>query len=214
MNFNVVPPNFAKVMDGIEGDIAGANTRAMRRAADWLKDELRGQVKGAGMSQRLANTWRGQTYPKGRRSLTPAGYVWSNAPAILESYAAGATLHPLGGKKYLWIPTKNVPRRGRGRGRKPISPTDVDIMFNQDLIIRNGRGRTKLAFVKAARARNGRGVRRSTAGRARQGRASELVLMFVLVPFVVKPRLFDLNAAAEQAADKFINYLDEELAAL
>lgn len=205
-------PDFAQLTREVEGDIAGANTRAMKRASGWLKDELRDQVKSAGMSQRLANTWRGETYPRGRRSLTPAGYVWSNAPAIIESYAAGATLRPLGSKKFLWIPTKAVPRQGRGR--TPMTPTDVEVTFNQDLIIRNGRGRTKLAFVKATRARNGRGFRRSTSRRLQQGRSSDLTLMFVLVPWVKKPKLFDLNAAAEQAADLFVNYLGEELATI
>lgn len=206
-------PNFKALTYDIEGDIAGANTRAMKRAAAVLKDELRDQVKAAGMSQRLANTWRDQVYPKGRRSLTPAGYVWSNAPAIVDSYARGVTIRPLGAKKFLWIPTKAVPREG-SRGKRAMSPTDVEVLFNQDLIIRNGKRRTKLAFVRAVRAKNGRGFRQATAGRARQGRAAELTLMFVLVPFVVKPKLFDLDAAAEQAADRFVTYLGEELASV
>lgn len=211
MRISVAAPDFAALTDGITGNIAKAATRAMGRAAAGLKDELRAQVTGAGMSRRLANTWRDRTFPRGRNSLNPAGYVWSNAPQIVESYASGATLRPMGGKKYLWIPTRHVPRQGRG-GRNRMSPTDVEIAFNQDLIIRQGKGRTFLAFVNAVSARRGSAVRQATRRRQAQGRQPKLVLMFVLVPSVKKPKLFDLPSAADDAANRFVNYLSEELA--
>lgn len=213
MRFSVVSPDFANLTDGLEGEIAAATARAMRRAAVELKDELRDQVTGAGMSQRLANTWRGRVYPKARRSLTPAGYVWSNAPEIINSYAAGATLRPHGGKRYLWIPTRNVPRRGRGAGKR-LTPDEVEIEFNQDLIVRKGKGRNRLAFVSAvqARSRSRPALRQATARRLAQGRSAQLKLMFVLVPSVAKPKLFDLQDSADRAAGRFVTYLSEELA--
>ena len=50
-----------------------AVTAAMRQAADGLKADLRRQVTEAGMGHRLANTWRAELYPKGRKSIKAAG---------------------------------------------------------------------------------------------------------------------------------------------
>ncbi len=36
-----------------------AVTQSIREATDDLKTELRNQITGAGLGQRLANTWRG-----------------------------------------------------------------------------------------------------------------------------------------------------------
>jgi hypothetical protein len=38
----------------------------MREATDGLKTELRGQITSADLGSRLANTWLGEVYPKGR----------------------------------------------------------------------------------------------------------------------------------------------------
>ncbi len=210
MKFSVTAPDFDKLVDGVEGDIAGAATRAMKRAVTELKDELRGQVTGAGMGRRLANTWRGEKFPKVGRSMNPAGYVWSQAPDIINSYTAGTTLRPHGGKNFLWIPTRHVPRKFRGKKR--MTPDEVEVHFNQDLVVRKGNGRNRLAFVfvVAARSRRG-GFRQATRRRVAQGRAPRLQLMFVLVPSVTKPKLFDLQDSADRAANRFTTYLAEEL---
>lgn len=197
----------------IEKDIAKASTKAMKRVSTELKEDLRGQVTRAGFSRRLANTWRSEVYPKQRNSMNAAGTVWSVAPAIIDSYARGVTIRPTGGKRFLWIPTKNVPRRAGRRGRsRSMDPHEVETLFNQDLIIRNGKGGNKLAFVLATGARSGRGVRPLTPGRAKQGRTTKLTLMFVLVRSTSRPKLFDLTAAAERGADAYTRYLGEELA--
>ena len=57
-----------------------AVTTGIRVATEGLKTELRGQITGAGLGTRLANTWRGELYPKGQPSIGAAGYVWSKAP--------------------------------------------------------------------------------------------------------------------------------------
>lgn len=46
-----------------------AVTAGVREATDGLKTELRGQITGAGLGSRLANTWRGEVYPKGQPSI-------------------------------------------------------------------------------------------------------------------------------------------------
>lgn len=201
----VAVPDFAPLIRGLEDDIAVASTTAMRGATETLKSTLRDQVRSVGMSSRMANTWRAVTYPGSRSSLTPAGYAWSNAPDIVDAFSDEKTISPLGGKNFLWIPTKNVPRKAGRGGRKQMTPFEVEVSFDQDLIIRKWKGGRSLAFVSVARARTKRGgYRKVTKGRQAQGHDAELVLMFVLVPNVRTIKRFDLDDAAAHAADDYV----------
>lgn len=209
------------VMQEIEGDVAGAATAAMKESTYKALLTLRRQVTSNGLGQRLANTWRDRVFPEQRRSMTPSGYIWSNAPDIVDSFNRGAVIRPMGGAKYLWIPTKNVPRaRGRVnvRGRVikggAMSPEEVENMFNDQLTIRRGKNGSLLAFIDVVRARNGRAVRSVTKRRVAAGRKAEPVLMFVLRRTVALPRLLDIEGVAAQWATNFEARLSSRLAAL
>ena len=209
-----------KELDNIELTIAQTATRSMQDAVDGLKVELRGQVIEAGMGQRLANTWRGDVYPKvyGRVSMNPAGVVRSAAPLIVDAFARGATIRPVNGAKYLWIPTRNVPRRrragsyrsnmsARSGGGGAMSPEECELHFNTEFSIRIGRNGSLLAFMDLTASRNAlsrvnNGLRRDTAGRRRQGRTAKPILMFVLRKTVKLKRLFDIEGAANRWAAK------------
>ncbi|VXC63429.1 DUF6441 family protein [Sphingomonas sp. AX6] len=214
MKISVDLPGLRQIMQDVEGDISTAATEAMRGTSRKALLELRRQVTGAGLSQRLANTWRDRVYPERRRSMTPTGYIWSNAPDIIDGYARGATIMPLAGKRFLAIPTKSVPmaRRQTGRSKRvPMSPAEVEHAFNQDLFYKRGRAGQVLAFLNAVRSKNRRTVRAATKGRARQGRTAEPILMFVLVPSVKVPRLFDLDATARRWADNYAAEFERRL---
>ena len=192
--------------------IARATSEGMRRAVEGLKEDLRNETYAAGLGLRVANAWQGSTFPdKGRISLDPAGYVWTNTPRIVDGFVRGATIRPVAGGRYLWIPTDNVPivsgsqradpsRRGRG----PATPYEVELLFNQDLILRRWRGGRMLAFVEVIKARTQRtgrrNLRRATPGRLAQGRKVERILMFVLVRSVKLRSLIDPQAAGQRWA--------------
>jgi len=214
----VAVPDFRRLVDGIEGKIARAATEAMRETTPAALAELRVQTTGAGLGQRLANTWRDRVYPESRQSMTPTGYIWSNAPRIADAFARGATIRPLAGKRFLWIPTESVPLgRGRysgGRGKRlPMTPEEVETAFDQDLHYRRGRRGSVLAFANVVRgnrrsggrgqARTKAGFRPATKGRLARGRETEEVLMFTLVPSVTLPKLFDLDGVAQRWSRRF-----------
>ena len=87
-----------------------AVTHSIREATDGLKTELRSQITGAGLGQRLANTWRGEVYPKGQMSIKAAGLVYSRAPVIVGAHDQGATIRSKDGF-WLAIP---LPAAGKG----------------------------------------------------------------------------------------------------
>ena len=164
-------------------------------------------MRRAGLGDRLANTWRTRVYPLRGESWHPAVHLWSNAPELVAAHADGGVIVPKAGK-FLAIPTENVGRKG-GRRRTPL---DIESEFNQDLVIKPTRHpNVFLALVRAVRARSGRGFRRASARRRGQGRAEELVPMFILVRQVtLRPRL-NWRGLEGSLGPVFAEYLGEEI---
>jgi len=220
-NFKVSQADFSKVIEGIEDGVARATMRAMDRATVDVKADLGAQMTQAGFSARFSKAWDRNVYPaSGRLSLNPAGYVKSKAPEIIDAFTRGATIRPVHGSRYLWIPTKNVPRArrrvlgGGGIARAgALTPSEVEDRFG-DFIYLHEKGGGLGAYVEAIRGRNGRSERRATAGRLAQGRDRRLVRMFSLRKSVRMPKLLDLSQPAELGASAFVNYLSDELGKL
>lgn len=156
--------------------------RGARNAAERLsiraKLRLRQDVIAGGLGEKVANAWRADVYPRSTSTRThaPAVFVYTRAPKIVLAFSQATTIRGKNGV-FLAIPTEHTPRRGR----RLATPVEVEAMFNQDLIFRHGRGGQMLAFVDVIRARSGKGFRRATKRRTRDGRENELVLMFVMV---------------------------------
>lgn len=196
---------------GTEDQIAGYVTQAMRETASAMKAEARGQVEKAGFGRRLANTWRGTVYPERRESLNPAAYLWSNAPAIIDSFSSGRPIMTRGGSQWLMIPTPAVPARARkeARSRKQSLAHRVEIMFNQDLIFIREKGGKLGAYVNAVAGRRAGTFRPATAGRRRQGRESELIKMFSVVRSVARPAVLNLDRIAQVGQQAFPRHLQD-----
>lgn len=190
---------FRIAIDHERGRVERAITAAVAEATEGLKEDLRDQVRRAGLGERVAKTWRSEVYPKSGESLEPGGFIWSKAPSIIAGFAGGATISPKN-SAYLAIPTDKVPRR---RNRKRMSPEDVEAHFNQDLVLLPGRRGNLLGFVDVVQANSRRrpGYRVATDGRlnGRRGlapRQRQMVLMFIFVRRAKLPRLLDLKKAA------------------
>lgn len=195
------------------GAIAAGATRAADRTAVIGKLAFRDDIRRAGLGDRLANTWQAKRYPEGKALASPAVFLYSKAPMIVNAFTEGATITHHDGL-WLAIPTENVPNVSKGRGRHKASPAEVEAIFNQDLIVFPGRGRQLLAFVDVVRAKSGKGFRRATSARTgRQSRKAELVLMFVLVPQVTLRKRLNWNQLADDLAIKFQDLLGEEVSA-
>ena len=98
-----------------------AVTTAMREGSEGLKVELRGQVTGSGLGERLAKTWRGQVYPQQKKSISAAALVWTKAPELVDAFDKGALIRSSEGF-FLAIPTPAAgPVRGGGY-QKRLTP--------------------------------------------------------------------------------------------
>ena len=95
-----------------------AVTAAMREAGTGLKLAWRGQIVGAGLGPRLANSIRSEVFPKAGVSLNAAAVVWSKAPVIVGAHDAGPLIRSKNGF-WLAIPT---PAAGKALGGRRITP--------------------------------------------------------------------------------------------
>ncbi|NEU15097.1 hypothetical protein G3T14_24015 [Methylobacterium sp. BTF04] len=127
MRYAVEIPDIAELMSGAEVQVAKSVTAGMRTVTNGLKMDLRGEVVAAGLGQRLANTWRGQTFPTVGDSVEAAAYVSTNASKLIDAFNRGVTIVAKGGK-YLAIPTQDAGvrmvsgRRAKGSTGNTLTP--------------------------------------------------------------------------------------------
>ncbi len=193
-----------KIMAEEIKDAEDAVTAGMRQAADGLKADLRRQVTEAGMGPRLANTWRAELYPKGRKSIKAAGFVFTRAPTIIRAFNQGAVIKSRHGF-WLAIPTDAA---GKGARGKRMTPSLWEQMHGARLRFIYRRGAPSLLVAENMRARIPRssrgtargGFAKGSASALRSGRGLATVVMFILVPQVSLRKRLDVNAAAERWA--------------
>lgn len=200
---------------GHEATIARATTATVTDAAALLKESWRDQIRTARLGDRLANSVRTRTYPQGQDSVDAAALVWTKAPKIIGAYADGAVIRPLNGRKFLWLPTEEVPKKRQGNA---LTPQEVEARFGRQLTVVNpgdglmGRSTTRKNNGVAFAGYRNLAIRKGT-GRWRNASLNEIkpghrsykavtgqfVVMFILVPLVRVTKRGALNPAALQA---------------
>lgn len=176
----------------------------IKQAAEGLKNELRAETARA-LGPKIAGAWQSRFYKDDN-----AGFVYSKAPKIIDFNMHDRVVRPVGGARFLAIPTRNVPRRGKRR----MTVEEVQDSFNQELTLANGKRGSKLGFIEAVRAKSKRrpGVRAATEGRVAQGRAVERILMFVFVPWVRGRKIINPDAIFRRWADRTARDFEHDLA--
>jgi len=168
-----------------------AVSKAVTEAGNSLKSSWRGQITGAGLGQRLANTIRSEQFPKGRPSLSAAAVVWSKAPVIIGAHETGPLIRSKDGF-WLAIPTPAAGKSARG-GR--ITPGEWE--RRSGLRLRFVYRRTGPSLLVAEGRLNTRG--RAVASRSKTGRGLVTAPIFLLVPQVQLRKRLDLARDAARA---------------
>ncbi|MGO4917337.1 DUF6441 family protein [Pseudogemmobacter sp. W21_MBD1_M6] len=168
-----------------------AVSSAMRVAATRLKTDWRGQITGAGLGRRLANSIRSQTYPKAGDSLSAAALVWSNAPVIVGAHDTGPLIRSKDGF-WLAIPT---PAAGKGLKGGRITPGEWERRRGMRLRFVYRRHGPSLLVAEGRLNTRGLGV----ASRSKTGRGVTTVPIFLLVPQVKLRKRLDLARDAKRA---------------
>jgi hypothetical protein len=170
-----------------------AVSAAMREAGSGLKLAWRGQITGAGLGPRLANSIRSEVFPKAGASLNAAAVVWSKAPVIVGAHDAGPLIRSKNGL-WLAIPT---PAAGKALGGRRITPGAWE--RKTGLRLRFVYRRTGPSLLVAEARLNTKG--QAVAARSKTGRGLATAPIFLLVPQVKLPKRLDLARDAEHAHD-------------
>jgi hypothetical protein len=172
-----IRPDLAALMAAEVAAGERAVTAAVREAGDGLKLAWRGQIVGAGLGARLANSIRSEVFPKAGVSLNAAAVVWSKAPVIIGAHDTGPLIRARNGL-WLAIPT---PAAGKALGGRRITPAGWERKTG-----------LRLRFVYR---RTGPSLLVTPAGPL----PSMTVPIFLLVPQVKLPKRLDLARDAERA---------------
>jgi hypothetical protein len=174
-----------------------AVTAGVAEITDRIKNDLRGQVAGAGLGSKLAKSWQAKLYPKGRKSIAAAGWVFSKAPKLIRAFDEGALIKSKDGF-FLAIPTEAAPKRGVGGKR--ITPSNFPEHSLGRLRFVYRPGRISLLVVDNLRAGTGKrgGFRKASESALKTGRGLATVVMFFLVPQVKLRKRLDYKAVVNR----------------
>lgn len=183
----------AIIQEGRDG-IAAALRVGMDAASARVQEQLRGQVRAAGLGAGLEKAWQQRSYG-GAKTLHPAALVYSKATLLHQVFTEGATIQARTGR-YLAIPTREAEalgfatartnRAGKGTGSIPrrasmVADAIKALGEENTATLPLPRGR-KLLVYKTPSGRSSRG------GKAIRRGAN--VPLFILVPMVrLSPRL-------------------------
>ena len=133
---------------------ARAVTKGVSLAANGLKTAMRTQVKSAGLGSRLANTWRGDVYPKAKNSISAAGVVYTKAQKIMEGFEFASVIRSPNGF-WLAVPTTAIKKRAYGKRMTPAlyeRSKGVQLRFvyrshGASFLVHEQRKKTIIAFI-------------------------------------------------------------------
>lgn len=178
-------------------------TRGIAAGAEGLKAELRAQVTGAGLGERLAKTWRSEVYPPGKPSTNAAAMVWSKAPLLMDAFNRGATIRPGGGRQLLAIPTSAAGKVAGSPTTKRLTPELWQKRTGLPLRYVQRPGRLPVLVADGVRV-NSRGAAVSNMGKRKDGstytrlRNVASAVIFILVPQARLKKRLDIEAAGRK----------------
>ncbi len=177
-----------------------AVTSAIADVGNDIKKAWRGQIRSAGLGNRLANTVRNVTYPKGQVSASAASVVFTNADDIIGAHDEGSLITSRDGF-WLAIPTEAA---GTGTRGKKLTPGEWEQRRGQRLrfVFRAGRPSLLVAEGRTSKRGVARSSRRPRLKSGRFAKNIQTIPIFVLVPQVKLPKRLDLLAGANVIAGR------------
>lgn len=171
-------------------------TLAMDRAGRAVKRDWRGQIMGAGLGRRLANTIRAKRYPEGTASMDAAALIWSNAPKIVGVHDRGALIRSKDGF-WLAIPIDRMAKRMRGPRNARITPHIWEERTGRRLRFVYRRGRNPLLVDDGTARQRRTSDPLSFNASKRRFRKNVVIPIFILVPQVKLSKRLDLARGAD-----------------
>lgn len=175
--------NLAEILEKHYEDGAKAVTLGIRSATDGLKQAMRSQVQSSGLSSRLANTWRGDTFPKSKTSINAAGVVYTKAPKIMEGFEFETVIRSQNGT-WLAVSTDAIKKRIYGKRMTPAlyeRSKGIRLRFvyrphGVSFLVHEQKKKTIIAFLLVPQVKMPRLINFSTESRKWQDKVPSLIL--------------------------------------
>lgn len=187
---------------------------ATHRAAEKAKAKLRADMAGASLG-RLGQAIGSTSDHRKGRGVYRRGNGWSASGIVhtrtmserslgaIEAYTSGAVIRPVR-SRWLWIPTNNIPRLGKGRKR--LTPgtwvsSGMETKIGPLVRIRASNGNPLLIVRNvgvslAGKSRSARSLRKN--GMPRRGQArQEFIVAFIGIPHTWRAARVDVLAIME-----------------
>ena len=176
---------------------------AVTQATNGLKQELRDQVRSAGLGRRLPNTWRSAINPKGKNSINASGSVGSTAREIIDSNTKGSTIR---GKQGNWIV---IPLEAAGkvkRGKNMLR--DWQAKNGKLRFIYGKNGKNSYLVAENMRARTGKRGGFARAGQRAIAKGNvATVPVFLVIPQVKMKRKLNPQAAFQKWSNRLSSFV-------
>jgi hypothetical protein len=203
MRFSLKADDLGAVLKRAYDDGQVAVSEAMNEVQAGLKDELRGQVVGVGMGQRLAKTWRGKRYPESGASINSVAYVWSRAPDIVDAFERGVPIIARN-RRFLAVPTTDAGVSHTTVKNKRLTPAiwETETGMTLRFVPRGGHALlvTDASYVRQParwrRRKSFKPIRTPLSGGRR------FLVIFVLLPMVNPRKRLDVEGAGNRWADR------------
>ena len=169
-----------------------AVTAGVAQAAGGLQTAWRGQITGAALGQKLANSVRKKLYPTSGTSIRAAAVVYSNASKVVDAFDRGALIRAKDG---FWLAIPTAAAGQKGIGNKRITPGGWEQRTGQRLRFVYRRGQPSLLVAETRLNSKGRAV----VSKSKTGRGLATVPIFLLVPQVKLPKRLSLDGPAREA---------------
>lgn len=208
----------ANIAGMMESEILAAEkavTGGVREVGDWVKTSWRGQVTGAGLGRRLANTIRGLNFPPRGESLGAAALVYArpnakhdqaSAADVIDAFDRGVLIQAKN-VRYLAIPLPAAGAVGGTGGRsdarwgKRLTPRRWEQRTGMTLRFVARPGKHPLLVADEARFGVGGAARQKRGRRRKDGMltGAMTIPIFVLIPQVRLKKRLDLGPVARAA---------------
>ena len=173
--------DFAAKLAADAAALKRAAAATVEQAAEGLKNDLRAHVVGAGLGQRLANTWR-VAYRTGQHQAL----VYTKAPQIMKGHDQGGVISSSNGF-WLVLPGPHCPKQS-GRGLRP-TPEQIKRMYGRPLVFVSRHPPPSLLVMNL--------------------RHGTTAVMFLLFPLVRLPKRLDIEGIVQRRYSAFPGLLTE-----
>jgi Family of unknown function (DUF6441) len=198
-----------------ERDYLQAARNAVQQAGRRVELELESAYAGAGLGK-LARAWSSKVFPRSGISDAPTVDIRPKGKArtvgSIRAYARGANIKSKPGQ-FLAIPLRAAGPRFVGRGKQAIGPQEWQRRTGIRLSPARIGGKLYLVANAVRSKKTGRVAVKATERRLASGRATERLLVFLLLDEVKVQQRVNVDAIFARGASYLVQEFDQEVRA-